>query len=101
MRPTTDCRIVIRHASIDTAPQGGLFAECWKAVPGANKKDHVSYNGMEVYYNGVGTIKKKARYAKKNLGGIMIWELTMDTASKSKSLLQAIGNINIYQCQKK
>ncbi|MEY8331586.1 glycosyl hydrolase family 18 protein [Lachnospiraceae bacterium 47-T17] len=64
-----------------------------KAVPGANKKDHVSYNGMEVYYNGVGTIKKKARYAKKNLGGIMIWELTMDTASKSKSLLQAIGKV--------
>ncbi len=64
-----------------------------KAVPGANKKDHVSYNGMEVYYNGVGTIKKKARYAKKNLGGIMIWELTMDTASKSRSLLQAIGKV--------
>lgn len=64
-----------------------------KSVPGANKKDHVTYNGMEVYYNGVSTITKKARYAKKNLGGIMIWELTMDTSNQKKSLLQAIGKV--------
>ena len=48
---------------------------------------------MEAYYNGVSTITKKARYAKKNLGGIMIWELTQDTANKKKSLLQAIGKV--------
>lgn len=64
-----------------------------KSVRGADKKDHVTYNGMEVYYNGVGTIAKKARYAKKNLGGIMIWELTMDTTDNKKSLLQAIGRV--------
>lgn len=62
-----------------------------ETVPDAYSKDHVSYNGMEVYYNGVDTIKKKAAYAKKNLGGIMIWELTQDTTDKSKSLLQAVG----------
>lgn len=37
------------------------------------------------------TIARKAAYAKENLGGIMIWELTQDTAEKSLSLLQAIG----------
>lgn len=47
---------------------------------------------MEVYYNGVDTIAEKTRYAQENLGGIMIWELTQDTADWEKSLLQAIGN---------
>ena len=30
---------------------------------------------MEVYYNGVDTIVEKTRYARENLGGVMIWEL--------------------------
>ena len=38
------------------------------------------------------TIAEKTRYAQENLGGIMIWELTQDTADWEKSLLQAIGN---------
>lgn len=46
---------------------------------------------MEVYYNGVDTITDKTLYAKENLGGIMIWELTQDTQDADKSLLQAIG----------
>ena len=74
-------------------PSWADYGTILNAVPGANKKDHVTYNGMEVYYNGVSTITKKARYAKKNLGGVMIWELTMDTANKKKSLLQAIGKV--------
>lgn len=57
----------------------------------AYRKDHTAYNGMDVYYNGVETIKKKTGYAKENLGGIMIWELTQDTGNAEKSLLQAIG----------
>lgn len=51
----------------------------------------MTYNGMEVYYNGVDLIEKKTRYAKENLGGVMIWELTQDTGDAGKSLLQAIG----------
>lgn len=74
-------------------PSWADYGTIVKAVPGANKKDHVLYNGMDVYYNGVSTITKKARYAKKNLGGVMVWELTMDTANKKKSLLQAIGKV--------
>ena len=48
---------------------------------------------MEVYYNGVDTIVEKAQYAKENLGGIMIWELTQDTSDPDRSLLQAIGSV--------
>lgn len=60
--------------------------------PAACEKDHTLWNGMEVYYNGVDTIAEKTRYARKNLGGVMIWELTQDTAHKDKSLLKTIGN---------
>lgn len=61
-------------------------------APDAWDRDNVTYNGMDVYYNGMETIKKKTRYAKENLGGIMIWELTQDTPDREKSLLQAIGS---------
>lgn len=61
-------------------------------VQDAWDRDNVTYNGMDVYYNGMETIKKKTRYAKENLGGIMIWELTQDTSEREKSLLQAIGS---------
>ncbi len=66
----------------------GMIVE---SVPDAYSKDHTAYNGMDVHYNGVDTIKKKTEYAKENLGGIMIWELTQDTGNAKKSLLQAIG----------
>lgn len=60
-------------------------------APGAGSSDHTAYNGIEVYYNGVDTITEKTQYAKENLGGIMIWELTQDTSDPDRSLLQAIG----------
>ncbi len=62
-----------------------------ESIPDAFGGDHTIYNGMDVYYNGVETIGKKTRYARENLGGIMIWELTQDTDDKRKSLLQTIG----------
>ncbi len=58
--------------------------------PSAWSKDHTAFSGMEVHYNGVDTIARKTRYAKENLGGIMIWELTQDTTDPEKSLLQTI-----------
>lgn len=76
------------YARPSWAGYGTIFAD----VPDAWSKDNVTYNGMDVYYNGMDTIKKKTRYAKGNLGGIMIWELSQDTADPDKSLLQAIGN---------
>ncbi len=45
---------------------------------------------MDAYYNGMDTIEDKTEYAKENLGGIMIWEITPDTEQKEYSLLQAI-----------
>ncbi len=72
-------------------PSWAGYGTILETVPGADGQDHVTYNGMEVYYNGVDTIAKKTDYAKENLGGIMIWELTQDTSDKSRSLLQAIG----------
>lgn len=63
------------------------------SAPDAGGGDHTSYNGMEVYYNGMGTIEEKTLYAKENLGGVMIWELTQDTSNPDKSLLQTIGRV--------
>ena len=72
-------------------PSWADYGTILASVPDAYSKDHVSYNGMDVYYNGIDTITEKARYAKEELGGIMIWELTQDTSDRSKSLLQARG----------
>lgn len=71
------------------ADYGAILASASDAGDG----DHAVYNGMDVYYNGVGTIEEKARYARDNLGGVMIWELTQDTSDPDKSLLQAIGRV--------
>ena len=73
-------------------PSWADYGTILATVPEASAGDHVLYNGMEVYYNGVDTIMGKTRYARENLGGIMIWELTQDTAEKNKSLLQAVGD---------
>jgi chitinase len=44
-----------------------------------------------IFYNGRGTIQRKANYVSANhLGGIMIWELTHDTGDASKNLLSVI-----------
>ncbi|MCI8659421.1 MAG: hypothetical protein HFG54_04095 [Lachnospiraceae bacterium] len=71
-------------------PSWADYKTVLESVPSAWDQDHVQYNGMEVYYNGVKTIAAKTRYARENLGGVMIWELTQDTTDKNKSLLQAI-----------
>jgi GH18 family chitinase len=54
---------------------------------GAHLKDNMGL----LYYNGIETMQKKAKYIKdNNLGGIMIWELTQDADDADKSLLNAI-----------
>lgn len=72
-------------------PSWADYGTILDAVPNADRQDHVSYNGMEVFYNGVDTIARKTAYARENLGGVMIWELTQDTSDRAKSLLRAIG----------
>lgn len=90
-RGLPSCKVVLGvpfYARPGWAGYGTILAD----VPDAWNKDNVTYNGMDVYYNGVETIKKKTRYAKENLGGVMIWELTQDASDPEKSLLQAIGS---------
>ena len=71
------------------AGYGAILAD----VPDACEGDHTVYNGMEVYYNGMDTIAQKTRYARENLGGVMVWELKQDTGDRRKSLLQVIGDV--------
>ena len=59
--------------------------------PGAELEDHWHFpKGYTMYYNGIPTIKNKTLLAKKEAGGIMIWELLYDSPDKDKSLLNAI-----------
>lgn len=71
-------------------PSWASYEKILEADSSADQKDVAMINGMEAHYNGIPTIQKKTKYAKENLGGIMIWELTQDTADRNKSLLQAI-----------
>lgn len=72
-------------------PGWAPYRDILAADPEAWNKDHALVNGMDVWYNGISTIEKKAAYARENLGGIMVWELTQDTDDSAKSLLSAIG----------
>lgn len=73
-------------------PSWASYENILSADREAWNKDVSNYNGMEAYYNGVSTIQKKTAYARQNLGGIMIWEITQDTNEKEKSLLTAVKN---------
>lgn len=72
-------------------PSWASYGDILSANPDAYSKDTVIYNGMEAWYNGIPIIKDKTAYARDNLGGIMIWEVSQDTTDKDKSLLRAIG----------
>ncbi len=72
-------------------PSWVAYDDILKADSSADSKDVAVYQGMEAYYNGVPTIQKKTQWALENAGGVMIWEVTQDTAERNKSLLSAIG----------
>jgi GH18 family chitinase len=64
-------------------PYSRIVAE----YPGAEYVDQI---GNTIWYNGIPTIKAKAKYVKdEGLGGVMIWSLDSDAQSE-KSLLSAI-----------
>jgi GH18 family chitinase len=64
-------------------PFSAIIAE----YPGAENTDQV---GNTIWYNGIPTIKAKARYVvDQGLAGVMIWSLDSD-AKGDKSLLAAI-----------
>lgn len=74
-------------------PSWSTYDAILEANPNAHTTDISMINGMEAYYNGIATIQKKAKWAKENVGGTMIWELSQDTLDKEKSLLSAIGTV--------
>lgn len=74
-------------------PSWQTYEAILEANPDAYKTDISMINGMEAHYNGVDTIKKKTEFAKENIGGVMIWELSQDTTDKKKSLQAAIGDV--------
>lgn len=61
------------------------YADLVAQDPQAPFKDQVG----TVYYNGIATIQAKTALAASEGAGIMIWELSMDTADDT-SLLRAI-----------
>ncbi len=84
-------RKVVLGVPFYSRPGWADYGTILESDPSAWSKDHTAFSGMEVHYNGVDTIARKTRYAKENLGGIMIWELTQDTSDPEQSLLQTIG----------
>lgn len=73
-----------------TRPGSVSYEALLKANPSAGQFGTISYNGQTVWYNGRATIAAKTQYALDHLGGVMIWEITQDTADRSQSLLSAI-----------
>lgn len=71
-------------------PGWASYEEILEQDPQAWDSDTTRYQGMQVWYNGIDTIRAKTRYALENLGGIMIWEITQDTSDREKSLLTAV-----------
>ena len=45
----------------------------------------------DVHYNGRDTLRRKARLANERAGGVMIWELSQDTADEKTSLLAVLA----------
>lgn len=72
-------------------PSWQTYEAILEANPDAYKTDISMINGIEAHYNGVDTIKKKTEFAKENIGGVMIWELSQDSTDKKTSLQAAIG----------
>lgn len=66
---------------------GYPYSEIVGAYPGAEQLDQV---GETIWYNGIPTIKAKAKYVRdEGLGGVMIWSLDQDVKGP-KSLLTAL-----------
>lgn len=72
-------------------PSWAAYSELLKADAGASDRDITSFNGSQVYYNGMNTIRQKTNWALDHLGGVMIWELSQDSSNKEQSLLNAIA----------
>lgn len=76
--------------TLTSAPTSMNFGQILTSFPGAENADQWGLPGGAImYYNGIPTIRKKARLAMEKASGIMIWQVLGD-APGDKSLLRAI-----------
>ncbi len=62
-------------------------------APAANV-DVINNNGVNYYFNGTDTIKLKSRYARKELKGVMFWEVRQDVdVTETNSLINAATDV--------
>lgn len=71
------------------------YRQILEKLPEAEYSDEIAWSeDITMYYNGVGTIKKKTELAKEKASGIMIWQILGD-AKGSKSLLKLINKVSV------
>lgn len=72
-------------------PASLSYSRIIQQYPGAENEDSLVISGGKIYYNGIGTIKRKVKFAKDNAAaGVMIWQLLQDSRD-DKSLLNAVN----------
>jgi chitinase len=77
--------------TLTSVPSSLNYGEVVSEFPGAELADSLIMSGGTImYYNGIGTIRKKTDLAKEHASGIMIWQLSGD-AMADKSLLKVIN----------
>lgn len=73
-------------------PTPTAYRDILAADPDAPDKDMVLLDGQEIWYNGRQTLGRKVDLAKQyGLGGVMVWEISIDSDDPEKSLLAALG----------
>lgn len=65
--------------------------ESYKAIVARDSQAPYKDESNGAYYNGIDTIKAKTQFALNQAGGVMMWELSQDTAGDT-SLLKAIAD---------
>lgn len=68
------------------------YAQAVAADPANATRDCATVGGRVGCYNGLDTVRKKAEHALQHAGGVMVWELSQDTADDT-SLIAAIAQI--------
>lgn len=70
------------------------YSEITDKYIGSENKNELVIGNTKIYYDGLPMIKQKAEYVvTQQLGGVMLWEITQDSQTKTKSLFSAINSI--------
>ncbi|MBU2979550.1 glycosyl hydrolase family 18 protein [Alteromonas sp. C1M14] len=72
-------------------PSWRSFADIVKHDPANACVDNVQYQGKQDYYNGLPMIERKTNFARQHgLGGVMVWELPLDSTTPELSIMKTI-----------